>query len=189
LGGSEYKKEYKIQNLEDEEEQYQEEINWYELREFAKSAHEQVPGEYCFYCGDNAESRDHLVPTSIRGAKDDIPWVYSCQQCNSILGARWEPNPWKLREVVQERLLKKNTYLLGGQWHTESDLMEFGRGLRQQMAGKIIKRWDMLQRVSFPSKPPVFGSQIAKDSLQAAFKILKIPPSEKYKVAVDEESL
>jgi len=67
--------------------------------------------------------------------------------------------------------------------------MEFGRGLRQQMAGKIIKRWDMLQRISFPSKPPVFGSKAAKDSLQAAFKILKIPPSSKYKIAVDEESL
>lgn len=148
-----------------------------------------MPGEYCFYCGSDAESRDHLVPRSIRGAKDDIPWVYSCQQCNSILNARWEPNPWKRREVVQQSLLKKNTHLLGGQWHTESDLMEFGRGLRQQMAGKIIKRWDMLQRISFPAKPPAFGSKLAKESLQAAFKILKIPPSEKYNTAVDEEGL
>lgn len=67
--------------------------------------------------------------------------------------------------------------------------MDFGRGLRQQMAGKIVKRWDMLQRISFPAKPPAFGSELAKSSLKAALKILKIPPSEKYSVAVDVEEV
>lgn len=67
--------------------------------------------------------------------------------------------------------------------------MDFGRGLRQQMAGKIVKRWDMLLRISFPAKPPVFGSELAKNSLKAALKILKIPPSEKYNVAADVEEV
>jgi hypothetical protein len=67
--------------------------------------------------------------------------------------------------------------------------MDFGRGLRQQIAGRIVKRWDMIQRISFPAKPPIFGSELAKESLKAALKILKIPPSKKYNIAVDEEKV
>jgi len=164
-------------------------INWEDIKQFSESAKQQVPGDICFYCGSYSESRDHLVPRTFRGNKDDTPWVHSCKQCNSILGDRWEPNPWKRRIVVQKRLEEKSKNLMKGKWHTAEELDEYGYLLKRQLAGKIVKRWAWYYRISFPSKPPCYEDKEARESLEIALDILKIPPSEKFNISQDKKYL
>ena len=65
--------------------------------------------EPCHYCGAAAESKDHLEArtwTGHRGKGYRGPWVWSCQECNSILSDKRIPDTEDRRDFVAVRLIE-----------------------------------------------------------------------------------
>ncbi len=68
----------------------------------------------CVYCGDPADSIDHLIPISsskFGGQKrigkhltDAGPTAHSCRDCNSRLGDRWFDDFWERMEWIHNGL-------------------------------------------------------------------------------------
>lgn len=59
------------------------------LRKAVIAAH----GYRCVYCGDRADTADHIVPTCYGGYEAAANLVAACQPCNVIKGSkRLEPN-------------------------------------------------------------------------------------------------
>lgn len=97
----------------------------------------------CFYCGDMADTLDHILPVSTRRSRkrkfgEEV--VYCCKDCNSRLGASF---PYDLEERVNflaEKLFKD--FDLGKpipEW-TDEEFEEMGHALRSAVEGKIKTR-------------------------------------------------
>ena len=55
----------------------------------------------CFYCGDIASERDHIIPHSLSGKNKRIwtvDWVGSCGECNRFMGSA---SPFSLTDRIQ----------------------------------------------------------------------------------------
>jgi hypothetical protein len=105
------------------------------------------------YCGDPADTVDHLLPRSWTGdgyARSVVETVPSCKQCNSILGDRCGPDIDERRAYVQERLAAKYANEIKTIDWTMDDLAELGPSLRTHIcAGLIRKRW-VQARLAWP---------------------------------------
>ncbi len=100
----------------------------------------------CFYCGDDANCRDHVVPTYARSvnirsysSQETVP---CCGDCNGMLG-KWEDDTFRDRIL---RLMKKHRkkYDLRSddeppKWSLE-ELDELGPSLRTRIMSKIRSR-------------------------------------------------
>ena len=69
----------------------------------------------CTYCGEDATTKDHIIPVSFytankRSGRNFTPLynrdnlVDSCQQCNSIAGNKIFDNVDEKRDFIQQRL-------------------------------------------------------------------------------------
>lgn len=104
--------------------------------------------EPCYYCGVPANGIDHVVPQSLldewlrlgdienyqlatgRGRKLTVP---SCQQCNSILGAKYDPTLDERKQRLKDRLRTKYAKVLGMPDWTPEELDELGPRLREHV--------------------------------------------------------
>ena len=93
----------------------------------------------CEYCGSNEDiNRDHVIPKSFSGTesfRDSIfnPMVYSCKNCNVILGNR-APHTFEDRaSFIYKRLMDKHGSLLKIPDWDESDY----EGMNPKFAKKI----------------------------------------------------
>lgn len=82
----------------------------------------------CFYCGEPATDKEHVVPKSLVGNNTHIIW--SCGECNSIASDNLFSDIESKRDFIQEKIATKyHKYLNQPDW-TEKEISELGRGLK-----------------------------------------------------------
>lgn len=67
----------------------------------------------CHYCGQRADSKDHLEARTWTGHQTQGfrgPWVWSCMECNRILGDRRIPDVDERRCFVASKLIDRYEY-------------------------------------------------------------------------------
>ena len=69
--------------------------------EDCKELYARMNQSKCFYCGDIATDRDHVVPHALSGRNRRIwtlDWVHCCRECNRFMGAE---APYSMTERVR----------------------------------------------------------------------------------------
>jgi hypothetical protein len=95
----------------------------------------------CTYCGEVADSLDHVIPWSyltasrkgaVRDRKGADPGVktFACRECNNILGARHFQSFYDRLKFVNDRLRKKCARDLTAPKWDEDELAEIGKTLK-----------------------------------------------------------
>lgn len=112
----------------------------------------------CIYCGDLANSVDHLYPSPWTGVpnkyKDRGPTVSCCRPCNSILRDIAIHTIGERREYIKERLKEKNwRFLKEFTWPTDKELEEYGRTLRVGIISYTMKYANLKSRIAYPNSP------------------------------------
>ncbi len=77
-------------------------------------------GAICEYCGDPAQCRDHVIPRSYLRNTGKPNWrrdwtVYSCNQCNNVLGSRLLITIEERAEFLLDYYQRKRRYRIGAQ--------------------------------------------------------------------------
>lgn len=71
------------------------------MRTWAELRRDKLPA--CTYCGEPADTQDHVIPTSVLKSKKTVP---ACQNCNGILHNRLVLTVPARAAYVAERLQK-----------------------------------------------------------------------------------
>jgi hypothetical protein len=105
----------------------------------------------CFYCGELADTRDHLTPQAV-GSAGLSQWlgqdvVQCCRECNMLLGDRYAYALIPRMEHLAHALVRK--YKLADavpEWD-DSEVEELGPSLRSYVRGRVRARQRALDRV------------------------------------------
>lgn len=112
----------------------------------------------CYYCGEPAESIDHVVPRAVlrtlrvlddQEATDAVlsrnraMEVDCCGDCNSRLGSEYSQTLIERKALLKVRLRKKYVSLLGMPAWTDAEL---GR-LSPELRGYVLNRWLLKERI------------------------------------------
>lgn len=129
--------------------------------------HRQAPHyapDVCYYCGLPAGTIDHVVPQSLldewlrlgdvenyqlatgRGRVLTVP---ACQQCNSILGAKYDPTLLDRKSRLKTRLRQKYRRVLGMPDWTPEQLAALGPRLRQHVEQGLRLRALIRRRIAW----------------------------------------
>lgn len=138
--------------------------------------HFLTEGYYCFYCGEPANSLDHVPPLSAmevlnkeKRKKDNIPaaLVPCCMECNGALGGR---QLW----TVFDRLLYLESYFDAffkkqkALW-TDEEINELGYSLRESVRhrqDKLDRYRDKIRAIQIRQmKPETFPSFVDDDGI------------------------
>lgn len=122
---------------------------------FVGYIHPDYPGTDCVYCGELADTKDHLLPRNYTGDAERIrvPVVPSCRECNSTLNDIYMPDVIERREYVQSKYKIKYKSLLKVIWYSDSDLLEFGPQLRSVIMQLMEQHITLMSRLSWPKNP------------------------------------
>lgn len=112
---------------------------------------------YCTYCGESAEDRDHVIPVSythnIR-VFAGTDWVWACKQCNNILSNHMfttiETRAAYLLGVYEKKLKKLINFVNWEDWELEDMSTKLQRSILARMKQKkiAVERLDHLRRIS-----------------------------------------
>lgn len=105
----------------------------------------------CFYCGDLADSRDHITPHSalvepnrLFDGRETVP---CCRECNSLLGDHEPHNlPRRIQYLIAAMIRKYDLDIMIPEW-ADVELEELGYSLRSAVRGKMRRRQRALERV------------------------------------------
>ena len=118
----------------------------------------------CYYCGVTASGIDHVVPQKLlRGAvlagdldsyfdmtgHGRILEVDSCQQCNSILGAKFDSSLAERKARVKARLKQKLAHDLAMPDWSEDQLNELSPDLRTWVVQGLLRREIARSRINW----------------------------------------
>ena len=121
----------------------------------------------CTYCGQLADSRDHVPPQSVRPHLEEVglSWQYEfvtvrcCRECNSALGAR---PPWtvagrraKAKEWIAKRYRK---YLELPEW-SEEDLEALGPAMRQSVQDGLAVQAVTRLRLAYTPRKTIISAR------------------------------
>lgn len=106
----------------------------------------------CVYCGDPADTIDHVPPLTrvedyraLRRGKESYLMVKACRPCNSMLGDDLHADIFERIDSVKYRLkrqIKRDDYAL--QW-SKQDIALLGKNLRSKVVSSM-KRIEAVQR-------------------------------------------
>jgi hypothetical protein len=115
----------------------------------------------CYYCGDDAETKDHIVPVSYyhngkrsgrhltaEYGKENL--IDCCKHCNSIAGNKVFDNIDIKKEFIQNRLWEKYKKLINMPNWTDEELNEIDMPLRKEIKIKVMARKWILNRINYP---------------------------------------
>lgn len=105
----------------------------------------------CFYCGDKAETTDHIPPRAYRkyiAEQPDLKMQYpekeikACKECNCLLGTRALWTVEVRKRYIKKALRKRYKKDLARKPLTPTDLEDVGFNLRQILqAGEARRLW------------------------------------------------
>jgi hypothetical protein len=99
----------------------------------------------CFYCGDLADSKDHILPQAFGNGAGET--VLSCRDCNTRMNAF---GPLSIDQRVSrliESLTKKHQLDRPIPEWDDEELEELGYSLRQRIKAKLHQRQNAIERV------------------------------------------
>ena len=114
----------------------------------------------CYYCGDPADTVDHVVPRSViesitdSGVDDLIAaalrrrrrlLVPACRECNTLAGAKYHETLAERTDYVRERLARKYRKALAMPDWSASELVDLSDGLRGLVINGLYER-DLIRR-------------------------------------------
>lgn len=99
----------------------------------------------CFYCGDTADTIDHLFPQMHGNGRGET--VQACKECNSTMGAFGAGNILARIEYLHTRYVKKYQLDKNIPDWSDDELAELGPTLRSSIQAKTIQRENALDRV------------------------------------------
>lgn len=105
--------------------------------------------EICFYCGEPASDKEHVVPKSLVGENTDKVW--SCRECNNIAGAKVFDDIYEKREFILIALERKYSKIINIPNWDDNEIVEMGWKLKKQIRSDMEKKkwirkrltWDM----------------------------------------------
>jgi hypothetical protein len=117
--------------------------------------------EKCVYCGDDADTKDHIVPVSyyydgIRSGrhltneygKENL--VDACKECNSIAGNKVFPNINDKKDYIQERIKMKYKKVINSVYWSDEEISEMGINLQKEIRIQQLARKWILNRINYP---------------------------------------
>ncbi|MCD4760255.1 HNH endonuclease [archaeon] len=115
----------------------------------------------CFYCGEDANTKDHIIPVSYYYSgkrqnrhftsdygKENI--VDCCRECNCIAGNKVFDNVYKKKEYIQERLTRKYKKVINSPFWSEEDINAMGKMLKREIKIQQMARSWALNRINYP---------------------------------------
>lgn len=118
----------------------------------------------CFYCGENADTIDHVVPRSVLRTlaligearitaelvhRNRVMEVDCCRDCNSRLSATYSANLEERRDLLKKRLRQKYRNLLEMPDWEDRELASMGRGLLEYVLVRGQKRDKIRRRLAY----------------------------------------
>ena len=112
----------------------------------------EYPPGICVYCGALSSHRDHLLPKSFTGVAARIHFltVPSCAECNMTLSDAFTWAIDERRLLAKKRIRARNKRKLRYQILTDSELAEYGPGLRPAMRRAGYERQEVEARLAWP---------------------------------------
>jgi len=120
----------------------------------------EVEIKKCFYCGEDADTKDHIVPLSYqfsgnrnkvhftRGQEDNL--VDCCRECNCIAGNKVFMDVYKKKDYIQEFLKQKYKKVINMPFWSEEQIKELGKGLKKEVKIQQLARKWALNRINYP---------------------------------------
>ena len=117
----------------------------------------------CAYCGEPADTIDHAVPQWLAqgnlaiAKRYTLVAVHCCKNCNVLAGKEVDKTFTARRARIAKKLKRKSKAVLQTALHTEKEIAELGRGLREMIEDTNAKasliRW-RLRVLTDPNLPP-----------------------------------
>lgn len=138
------------------------------------------PDWVCIYCGQRANSRDHLLPRTWTGdaKRHFVVTVPACRTCNTLLRDTLTWSITERRAVAHARLRKKYRKVLAQIDFTEEELDEFGPGLRPAIEQGIQNKKAVNSMLAFPTDPEYDARALQKSGLDDPWALGLILPDD-----------
>lgn len=101
----------------------------------------------CYYCGDPATDKEHVIPRSLVG--NNTPIVWACSECNGIAGARLFETIEEKREYIQGKLRHKYKALFGAVDWSDSEMKGMGYVLATEIKSHRSKQKWITNRINW----------------------------------------
>ena len=104
----------------------------------------EYPPYVCVYCGDPADSEDHIIPTALTGQaqRKYVLTVPACRQCNSAISDRVVFSIDNRRRIAQAYIARKFKKILAIPDYSAEEIQEFEGTLRQSVIeSQNTKNW------------------------------------------------
>lgn len=122
-------------------------------------------GGFCRYCGDPADTVDHLLPRAWTGEaqRSLVDTVPACRECNSALGDSFLRSIIERREHVREHLRRKYRRILDLPVWTEPELAELDHSLRTRVEDSLARREWIMDRLRWPQSSLKYREDVSLD--------------------------
>lgn len=135
------------------------------------------PAGVCVYCGEYADTRDHLLPVTYTGraVRRHVLTVPACRQCNSFIGDASAPSITERRAIAHSSLRRKRFRVLQSFDYTDDELEEFGLTMRSSVLRAREEKDRLLRRLAFPGDDTYDLEYLALSGIEDpyAFGLLK----------------
>ena len=122
----------------------------------------------CYYCGEPADSVDHVIPQVVLKVLDPMDrdycvrriWeVAACRDCNSVLGTKLFPTIRKRVSYLKGRLRSRYKRLLVAPRWEDWETMELGDNLRSYVEAAQLRKRIVLSRLAWqPARSAMWDS-------------------------------
>lgn len=119
----------------------------------------------CFYCGDDATCKDHIIPVSYYYSGKRQPkkkyltseygkenLIDSCNECNNIAWNKIFQDVFAKKEYIQEKIKLKYKKVVNMPFWSEEEINELGYMLKKEIRIQQLARKWILNRMSYPKE-------------------------------------
>lgn len=125
----------------------------------------------CAYCGQLADTRDHVLPVSYRANRNrkhngkhyGSGTVPACRRCNSWLNDICPDDLSARAEELAEMLMRKNGKLLNQPAWSDEEIEELGPTMQQYIRGRIAIKLQLHSDLSHATSVARSGLRTASD--------------------------
>jgi hypothetical protein len=115
----------------------------------------------CAYCGDDADSIDHIVPVSFYYSGDrknlhltseygEENLVDCCRECNCLAGNKVFDDFYKKKEYIQDKLITRYKKVINMPFWSDEELKEIDYPLKTDIEIQTLARKWILNRINYP---------------------------------------
>lgn len=129
----------------------------------------------CTYCGDVANTIDHVPPKKLRNAGEASGYVWlevpACWPCNGALGARRLMTVDERRYWISQRLRRRYRWLLELPEWTSEELKTLGPSLRGMVRRAMVMKAFISQAIQFAERVEEAPAEAARPHDSRIFQV------------------